>query len=122
MSTQTTTYVLWGISLDYKAIDALGLFDDGDWHDLLGQYEDSAYKPATNPKNDCTVISDGMCGDYVMVGHVLAKSDESGIPLIRLDESGIPFWKAGIDLTLKELGLESVPHDEPAFYALTHYS
>lgn len=67
MSVQINTYVLFGVLLPYTICK--------EHYDALEPYTDNAFEPSFNPKNDLTVLYDGMNGDYVMIGHVVAKSE-----------------------------------------------
>lgn len=70
MSTQTNTYAVIGAILPY---DLVG----GDNYDKFEPYFDSAFEGIHHHDGIC-IISDGMNGDYAVVGKVLAKSDEYG--------------------------------------------
>jgi hypothetical protein len=71
MSTQVNTYVMYGVLLakpNHRLID--------EQYDLLEPYLDSAFDPEANPKDGITVLFDGMCGKYIAIGYVHAKSRE----------------------------------------------
>lgn len=71
MSVKMNNYVLFGRKFDYdKLRDTLGEDDD-----RLDPYRDS-HKGDANPKDGVTVLVDGMNGEYVFIGHVIAKSEE----------------------------------------------
>lgn len=70
MSVQTNTYAIIGAMIPYKAAG-------GDNYERLEPYFDSAFDGIHHHDGLC-VISDGMNGDYAVVGKVLAKSDEFG--------------------------------------------
>lgn len=62
MSVQVNTYVVLGVRLPYKKGE--DQFDK--WEKLM----DSAYEPALIGELVC--LFDGMCGNYIIVGRVLA--------------------------------------------------
>lgn len=81
MSTQINTYVLFGVVLDYEKAHKAWQHDDPaypDLYDVLEPFIDNAFKPETNPKDGLTVLYDGMCGKYIAVGHVIAKTENHG--------------------------------------------
>lgn len=62
MSVQVNTYVIYGTLLPYSACE--------DHYDALEPYMDDG------GKDGVSVLYDGMNGQYVAVGHVLAKSED----------------------------------------------
>jgi hypothetical protein len=72
MSTNVNTYIMRGMLLPYKK----GMTDEE--RAILEEYMDSARSPNTNPKDGLTVLLDGMNGQYIAVGHVLAKTMNGG--------------------------------------------
>ncbi len=71
MSVQSNTYIMFGAIMSYDAVKAA--LGDG-YYDLLEPYEDNAFKPAVNPKDDITALVDGMSGEYIAIGHVTHKT------------------------------------------------
>lgn len=69
MSVQLNTYVMHGVLLPLKDDLADEQFD------LLLEYRDNAFNPEFNPKDGLTVLCDGMFGEYIAIGHVVAKSE-----------------------------------------------
>lgn len=70
MSVQMNTYCIVGALLPYKP------FRDDKWHDKLEPYMDSAFEGIKHHDGLC-VLFDGMNGDYVAIGHVIAKTEDS---------------------------------------------
>ncbi len=78
MSVQCNTYVMIGATFPYE------LFRDDDVYKKLEPFQDNAFKSIHHHEGLCVLI-DGMNGDYVAVGVVLAKSaDHEGLvaPLV----------------------------------------
>lgn len=70
MSTQTNTYGIIGVKLPY---DAIGEDED----ERFEPYMDSAFKGIQHHDGVC-ILKDGMNGEYIIAGWVIAKSDEYG--------------------------------------------
>jgi hypothetical protein len=64
MSVQVNTYVLVGAKFDYDDLD----------YDSYSEYEDSAFEGIKHRNNLC-VLSDGMNGEYIFIGHIKAKTE-----------------------------------------------
>lgn len=112
MSTQLNTYVMWGVLLPYSADDAV--------YDQCDPYLDSAFDPAVNAKNGITVLFDGMCGEYIAVGHVVDKTEnyrgfERPISIGRPKRA----WKDGLRAAIAEIGVVAAP--KPAWLVVSHY-
>ena len=120
MSTQVNTYVLYGVLLQLKdcPLDELGLYN------VLKPYTDSAFDPATNPANGITALCDGLNGDYLAIGHVIAKTDcdthlndPVSIPAYALE---IWSWAAAVADHAKELGYD-LSKLQPSWIVVSHY-
>lgn len=82
MSVQTNQYVMVGVQLPFRTKFAQKPEDisEEDWnqedaeYELLDPYMDSAFK-GIHHYNGLCVISDGMNGEYTMIGRVLEKSE-----------------------------------------------
>jgi hypothetical protein len=73
MSISQTHYVILGIKYDFdEAKRNLGdeVFDN----DIVNNYEDDVYEEKITEKNGLTVVSDGMNGEYFVIGKVLVKA------------------------------------------------
>jgi hypothetical protein len=70
MSVQLNTYVMYGVLLPFRR----ELSDEQ--NDLLEGYTDSAFTPDFNPKDGLTALDDGMNGEYLAIGKVIAKTDD----------------------------------------------
>ena len=64
MSTQINTYVIFGVELPYKPFEGRDDFEP---------YTDSPFKGIEHHKGLC-VLEDGMNGEYIIIGRVLAKT------------------------------------------------
>lgn len=113
MSTQCNTYVMIGAVLPYGPFQGKS--------DELDPWRDSAFKGIEH-RNGITVLYDGMNGEYVAVGKVLAKTENW-----RGFEDPVPL--AG-DLTIKELiefgkvlaqAEGEVPDFQIAPFVISHY-
>ena len=69
MSTQINHYVMYGVLLPYPEYPK---FTD-EMRALLEPYCDDAFDADVNPKDGLTVLMGD--GDYIAIGHVIAKSD-----------------------------------------------
>lgn len=112
MSSKYPIYIFWGLMLPYPE-DAE---DDDDFYEKFDAFK------GDDPKYGTTVILDGMGGEWLAVGHVIAKSDDyaqdlgnhslpdmpNTLDAIRDPDRIKQFsdWRAGIQKTLVELGLE----------------
>lgn len=68
MGAERTDYVMLAARLEYGTLD----------NDVIEEYIDNAYSNKVTIHKGLTVINDGMNGDYLFIGKVLAKSDEDG--------------------------------------------
>jgi hypothetical protein len=77
VSTSCTHYVMIGIKVPFpKDYDTL--------YDLFEPYQDNSNRDEITVHNGLTVVVDGMCGDYMVIGQVLAKGrEEDGLPMTR---------------------------------------
>lgn len=66
MSTQVNTYVMCGVKLPY---------DKEDHFETLEVYYDSAFQGVHHYKGLC-IVDDGMSGEYMFIGRVLAKTKD----------------------------------------------
>ena len=81
MSVNQNIYVIWGVRLNYDDFYTLlknkyNLTTDEVYDQIIEEYRDSAFEGIKH-KNKLCVIMDGMCGKYVIIGYVIAKSDEN---------------------------------------------
>lgn len=65
MSVGTNQYLIMGVKLPYDKDVPYEIFED---------YIDNGYKPDIIHKNGLACIYDGMNGEYVMLGRIVAKS------------------------------------------------
>lgn len=113
MSVQTCQYLIWGIRIPYKENNQLS-----ETHREF--MDDSAFKDGVKHKDGIFCLFDGMNGDFIIIGRVLAKAKDGellGSPPIALSEL--------TDLE-KELILNSIHRNfniqgEPNYYFVTMY-
>ena len=85
MSVNATHYVVFGVVITDE-IQVNDFFKIEESHlDFMEDYHDNPYDPKIIPnKSGINVIADGMNGEYVVVGKILAKSN-TGLELIELN-------------------------------------
>lgn len=113
MSTSSNTYVMFGVKLPYDAFTE-------EQHESMWLYTDSAYQGIKHHNGLC-VVADGMNGEYIFIGRVLAKSvDEDG--------TGLPVTHCSVDADLRDevsaLLMKHFPISgecDLTVYAFTHY-
>ena len=129
MSVQNPTYIIWGIVLPYPKDS-----DTDEFEDAMDLYCDSAFKEnSVNKTDDVTVLLDGMGGKYMIVGHVLKRTDAHGagfgievIPNFAMSPMNGELvaeharWKAGIDKACVAMGVEA-NGSEINWMVVTHY-
>lgn len=80
MSTVCTHYVIYGARVDF----------DSDLSEKLEDYIDDPHSDSTNPKDRLTALIDGMNGEYIILGEVLAKAGQEGFEqIVDVDEYGM---------------------------------
>lgn len=122
MGTDRTDYVIVGAKLPFGVIE-----DSDEGYDKMSRYEDNGYKQDIEEYNGLSAISDGMCGNYMFVGKILAKAIEEnggGLPIVDCEVD--QYKKDGIkEAILKHWG--HLLNDEEkvnlriSVYAFTHY-
>jgi hypothetical protein len=68
MSPQLNHYVVYGANLPYKRFTEIQ-------EKIISLYTDSAFEISTNPKDGLTILDDGMSGTYIIIGVVIAKTE-----------------------------------------------
>jgi len=113
MGTTRTDYVMLAVKLPFDAIDPE--------LDILYEYNDNGYEQKVTKHNGLTSVSDGMNGEYIFIGRVIAKVIESsgeGLPIVDcLDYS--PEEAEQIRYRMKDLfGIDAPP---ASVYAFSHW-
>lgn len=88
MGVCATHYVVAGVKLHYK--EAFPNSDSDSDSERFDEYFDNAYSDEIINKNDISIIADGMNGDYVVVGKIIAKAvaeHGDGLPMTCCDMS-----------------------------------
>lgn len=76
MSVQCNQYIAYGYMLDFKQAREIliGLHGEEGYELLADEYGDNAFKPDIVEVHDCSMIEDGMNGEYTFFGKIYAKS------------------------------------------------
>ncbi|HHK4951245.1 TPA: hypothetical protein ACQT04_006172 [Pseudomonas aeruginosa] len=120
MSVQSNTYVLVGVKLNYQEFKDRYLGDDEEgYYQYVDPYSDSSYKGIQHHDGLC-VIFDGMSGEYVFIGRVLAKSIDEHGEGIQITECTVT---AGLRAEVSDLLVKHFELAEPdvRIWAFTHY-
>ena len=113
MSTQINQYIIYGIKLNYEDYK-------GDvWYDKFEPYMDSPFKGIKHHNGLC-VLFDGMDGDYIVIGHVVYKTDDGGhfadaVPIGELSDREREFVRNNINLAF---GIDA---ENSQYYVVGHY-
>jgi hypothetical protein len=120
MSVRTHTYIIFGINLDPDAIETIeDPFEateslQGDWRKPPRRF------------NEVSVVYDGMSGNFLLVGFILARTDETGHfdevhSLERFSDTVIEEFQKRITDTMAECGITIDPQTKPRWHVVTHY-
>jgi len=90
-------------------------------NELFEPYIDSAFEKETNPKDGLTALDDGMNGEYIAIGHVVAKSQNheglhEPIKLLKPPE----YNDEALHKLVTGLGLDHTQFN-PGWIVLSHY-
>lgn len=128
MSVQVNTYVLIGVVLGYEAAHEAWRNQGRkvSLHDFLTPYMDSAFDLETNPHENITVLYDGMNGEYIAIGHVIAKTGswqpfDDPVSCVGDTRTVLTAYVEAINRLVREIGVE--PKDRGAFgwHVISHY-
>ena len=87
MSVYQTHYAVLGMKFSIKKLQK-ELECEDIYQSLFKSYEDDGHTEKVHSKNGLTSIFDGMNGDYVIIGKVLAKGTwETGLPMTKISYS-----------------------------------
>lgn len=77
MSVQRNQYLVYGYMLDFKEARAILIATLGEetYQEVSEQYSDNAFTPEIVEVHGCSMIEDGMGGDYTFFGKIYAKSE-----------------------------------------------
>jgi hypothetical protein len=77
MSTQINQYLMWATRLPYEGMKEWEKQHEKDFYDSFEDFmEDSAFSSEVEHKDGIFCLFDGMNGQYIFIGKVLAKSKE----------------------------------------------
>ena len=90
MSTDATQYVVLGVAITYKE-EVKKFFSVVEEHyKFIDGFRDSGYNEEITPtESGIHIISDGMSGKYVVVGKIIAKGIERGLPFTEISTRDI---------------------------------
>jgi hypothetical protein len=107
MSTQVNTYVMFGVLLPRKNCP----LDLAAHSSAVTPYKDDPYGDRANPKDGITVLDDSLSGEYIAVGHVVAKTGcdahFSGPIEVPVHAKNWWSWGATIAAIVSELGYDT---------------
>lgn len=85
MGVAATHYVVLGVALkDKKKVKEFFALEEPH-RDFIEKYDDNGYKDKpTKTDSGIHMIVDGMCGEYVVVGKILSKGLEEGMPFTQM--------------------------------------
>lgn len=122
MSVQMNQYLAFGYYLDYEESDKVlcEKYSEDERDEIFDKYHDSAFKTEITEINGCSLISDGMNGEYNFFGKIFDKStvDEP------LDTQFMPKVTKKIKENLKKelIGIFGTDFNiVPEVIILTHY-
>lgn len=123
MSVQCNQYLGWGYMLDFtKAQDVLvSLNGEEGYEEIADKYHDNAFKPDIVEVYGCSMIEDGMNGEYTFFGKIFAKS-ENDVPLSTTSMPEVTERDRIItEHEFKRMFGELFNSDKPQYYLITHY-
>lgn len=118
MSIKAQTFVLWGVVLPY----------DGDLFEQCEPYNpDADRESAVNRKGNMTVLFDGMSGEYIVVGHVIAHTEDGQAfeEIVTINEPSrtLAIWNDELDAALSDIGAYREPSRcIPCWHVISHYT
>ena len=123
MSVQCNQYLAWGYMLDFtKAQDVLvSLNGEEGYENIADKYHDSAFKPDIVEVYGCSMIEDGMGGEYTFFGKIFAKSiDGETLNTMAMPEV-TERDRIITEHEFKRMFGEMFNSDNPQYYLITHY-
>lgn len=94
MGVAATHYVMLGVAITDKA-QVKEFFHISEEHfEFMEGYDDNAYEEnVTSSESGIHVIVDGMSGNYVVVGKILAKAIDNGLDIIEVADISTQYRK-----------------------------
>lgn len=85
MGVAATHYVVLGVALkDKKKVKEFFAISEK-FLDFTEKYDDNGYKDKPTPtESGIHMIVDGMCGKYIVIGKILSKGIEEGLPFTQM--------------------------------------
>ena len=123
MSVQTNQYLGWGYLIDFKkARDVLvDKHPEEGYENLSDEYHDSAFDDEIVEVHGCSMIEDGMNGDYTFFGKIYAKSS-NGELLSTMEMPEVTERDRIItEHEFSRVFCEMFNADKPQYFLITHY-
>ena len=115
MGTDRTDYIILGVKVSFSHVAE----DDDNYNILLDLYEDNAYQDGITPHDGVNMVSDGMNGEYAVVGRILAKSTYEGLPMT---DCSINYTQFELDLLARVINkITGLIDPEIKVFAFTHW-
>jgi hypothetical protein len=120
MTVRTHTYIMFGINLDPDAIES-----KEDPSDATVKLQDN-WREQPKPFDEISVVYDGMCGKFLMVGFIHTRTDETGHfdgveALVRIPKGERLEAQQRITAAMAECGITIDPQTRPKWHIFTHY-
>jgi hypothetical protein len=95
MGVAATHYVVLGVVLkDEKKVKAF-FGKEEKFLDFTDKYDDNGYKDEPTPtESGIHMIVDGMCGKYIVIGKILSKGVDDGLPFTQMPTELIALGEA----------------------------
>lgn len=122
MGTTSTHYVVVGVCEQRRHKVKKWFESSEDRFNFLEKFRDNSYLDAVVHHDGITLIADGMCGNYIVIGSVLAKACSEhgdGLPMTdcKVHENLVQIVREGLQRHFPEFGELSI-----GVYAFTHSS
>ena len=123
MSVQCNQYLAWGYMLDFNQAQEVlvKLHGEEGYEELVDKYYDSAFKPDIVEVYGCSMIEDGMNGQYTFFGKVFAKSENyehlQTTSMPEIDDK----TRIVTEHEFNRVFGEMFNSEEPQYFLITHY-
>jgi hypothetical protein len=95
MGVAATHYVVLGVALKNKAQVKKFFGISEKFLDFTDKYNDNGYKDKpTKTDSGIHMIVDGMCGEYIVIGKILSKGVDDGLPFTQMPTELIALGEA----------------------------
>jgi hypothetical protein len=124
MSVQTNQYLMWGVLLPYQwSKDWEKAHDNKSFYDEHEEFiADSAFSREITHEDGIFCLFDGMNGEYLVIGRVLAKSSDGELLGYKLPTPVIPLTALEEELILGSIKRNfGIVGGNLGFWFVTHY-